>query len=293
MNTLISSPRSVKALLILCLVGVAGSIVGQENSVFSLFESDSIVNVRLETDLKVLVKQKHKEEYQPATLSIKGDTGDWDKYEIKVKSRGNRRKEVCYYPPIFVNFPKSVGTFSKVKWVLPCRDSDSYDQILLKEYLCYKLFDMFSDKTFRTALLRVELVDKGRDDKTSTRYAFAIEPIDQVAERMGGREYSPKVMQSRLLNEDQEALFYMFQYMVGNTDWAVANSHNINAVTDTLTKSIIMLPYDYDYSGLVGTTYAVPHESVPIDNVADRYNKGFCISEELAEKYRLMFLEKQ
>ena len=137
------------------------------------------------------------------------------------------------------------------------------------------------------------MVDKGRDDKTSTRYAFAIEPIDQVAERMGGREYSPKVMQSRLLNEDQEALFYMFQYMVGNTDWAVANSHNINAVTDTLTKSIIMLPYDYDYSGLVGTTYAVPHESVPIDNVADRYNKGFCISEELAEKYRLMFLEKQ
>ncbi len=155
------------------------------------------------------------------------------------------------------------------------------------------MFELFTDKSFKTALMKVTFVNEAKADKSSTRFAFAIEPIDQLADRLGGRAYKPRVMQDRRLNDDQEALFYMFQYMIGNTDWAVANSHNINAVTDTVTNSIVLLPYDYDYAGIVGTSYAVPHESLPIPDVSERYNKGFCISEEMAEKYRLQFLEKK
>ena len=282
--------RSTIALMTLAL---AFPMSAQKATAFEMFVSDSIRNVQLKTNMKTLVKGKYKEEYQPAKISIEMDDGEMQSWDIRIKSRGNRRKEVCFYPPIFVNFPKEVADHHKVKWVLPCRDSEAYDYILLKEYLCYQMFELFTDNAFRTALLRLEFINEAKDDKASVRYAFAIEPIDQVAKRIGGRPYKPRVMQTNILNEEQEALFNMFQFMIGNTDWAIANSHNINGIADTVTSTILLLPYDYDYAGIVGTAYAVPHESIPIDEVTERYNKGFCISEGLAEKYRLQFLAKK
>jgi hypothetical protein len=39
-------------------------------------------------------------------------------------------------------------------------------------------------------------------------------------------------------------------------------------------KPPLVVPYDFDYSGLVNAEYAQPHESLPIDNVRVRYNKA-------------------
>lgn len=279
--------------LSLVIFFVATTIYGQKVSAISLFESDSIVNVKMITDMKLLIKKKYDEEYQPATIEITNADGSIASYDVKIKSRGNKRKEACNFPPIKVKFPKKDFTYNKLKWVITCNNSDPYDQILLKEYMAYQIYEMYSDIGFQTQLLRVDYVDTGRDGKAFTRYGFVIENADAIAERMGGRVYNPKALNTNVVNKDQMALFTMFQYMIANTDWAYLNLHNLEAVTDPKTNSIMVLPYDFDYSGFVNTTYAVVHESLPMESVTERYNKGFCVSEEACEKYRQLFLSKQ
>ncbi|MFT6321616.1 MAG: hypothetical protein ACJAT4_002546 [Granulosicoccus sp.] len=43
---------------------------------------------------------------------------------------------------------------------------------------------------------------------------------------------------------------------------------------------VIALPYDFDYSGFVGQNYAVPHTSLPIKEVNERYFFSYKITEE-------------
>ena len=269
------------------------SLAAQKPTAFSLFDSDSLVRVELESDFKYLIKHKFEEEYQPANITVYTASGDTVRHQIKIKSRGNRRKEVCYYPPIFVKFKKDNYAHSKLKWVIPCRQSTGYDQILLREYLCYKMYEQLTDVAFRTALMRVDFIDSGRDGKTHTGYAFAIEDIDQLAERFGGREYDPVSLREKILDKDQLALYTYFQYLIANTDWHVSNSHNIKAITHPDQNAIYVVPYDFDYSGFVDTDYAAPHETVPVKEVTERYNKGSCLTEERCAEMRALFIEKK
>lgn len=276
--------------IFLFLFAALSSSSQDKPSAFALFESDSIANVKMITDLKLLVKNTRAEIYQPAIIRIMYSSGDSSSYDVKIKSRGNRRKEVCYYPPIKVKFPKDDFTHNKLKWVLTCKSTDAYDQILLKEYMAYQIFEGMTDRSFGTELMKVDYIDTGRDNKTFTRYAFVIENADAVAERLGGRVYSPRVMAATILEDDQLTLYTMFNYLIANTDWAIKNLHNMESMIDS-SDAVLIIPYDFDYSGFVGTSYAEPHlTDVPIGDVLERYNKGYCVSEESCEKYRQLFL---
>ena len=269
------------------------NLMAQLPEAFALFESDSIIEARLTTDIKQLVKQKMKEEYQPAVFEIFMPDGDTLRYEIEIKSRGNIRKEVCYYPPIMLKFPKDKFANHKLKWVGACRDSDYYDQVLLREYSAYKMFEQLTDKSFKTHLMRVEHVDTGRDEKSFVRYAFVLENKEALAERLGGRVYEPRLLKESVLNEQQMALFTYFQFMIANTDWHFKNMHNMELIAERKTSSVLAIPYDFDYSGYVNSGYAVVSPDVPITDVRTRHNKGFCLTEEVAEATRQFYLEHQ
>lgn len=268
------------------------AVISQDVSAFELFASDSVMHVRLTTDLKLLVKQKDEEIYQPALIEI-FRPGDTIVQEVEIRSRGNIRKEVCYYPPIRIKFPKEGYKDRKIKWVNACRDTESYDQMLLKEFLAYRLFATLTDKSFRTHLMQVEYIDSGKDNASFVQHAFAIEPADNLAERMGGRVHEPRILKSDFLDQEQLGLFTMFQYMIANTDWNFSNRHNMEIVTSPSTNTLLVIPYDFDYSGFVHPPYAVPHETVPIDEVSERYNKSFCLTDEMCEATRLYFLDKK
>jgi len=59
----------------------------------------------------------------------------------------------------------------------------------------------------------------------------------------------------------------LFNYLILNTDWYVFNRHNIEMVTDSTSSAIIPIPYDFDYSGFVGTSYAVPRDELDITSI--------------------------
>jgi hypothetical protein len=65
--------------------------------------------------------------------------------------------------------------------------------------------------------------------------------------------------------------------MIGNTDWGVSQNHNtvlLEPVPDTTGRAFVV-PYDFDYSGLVNADYAIPAEGLDIENVRQRYYLGF------------------
>ncbi|RLD21994.1 MAG: hypothetical protein DRI69_02535 [Bacteroidetes bacterium] len=291
-------PNSQNSLVqqLICVVAFlffASPAFSQKVSAFSLFESDSIVHIRMTTDMKLLVKKKYDEEYQPAIIEIFNPNGDTTSYDVKIKSRGNTRKKACNFPPIKIKFSKKNFLYPKLKLVITCSNNDPYDQILLKEYMAYQIFQKLSDKGFKTELLKIEYIDTGRDRKSFVRYGFVIETAESLADRMGGRVYNPKIMNTGVIDTGQLALFTMFQYMIANTDWAIQNLHNLEAVTDPVNKVVLVIPYDFDYSGFVDTHYAVVHESLPIESVTERYNKGVCINANACENYRRLFISKQ
>jgi hypothetical protein len=74
----------------------------------------------------------------------------------------------------------------------------------------------------------------------------------------------------------------LFNYMIGNTDWAVPGQHNVKLIKSlqVLSDKGIPVAYDFDYSGFVNTVYSVPVEELPIKSVMERYYLGVCAGED-------------
>jgi hypothetical protein len=88
----------------------------------------------------------------------------------------------------------------------------------------------------------------------------------------------------------------LFNFMIGNYDWSIPGQHNIIVL-----KSLgfdpyglgIAIPHDFDWTGLVNASYAVPAEIVGTDNVRERIFLGVCRSKEVYDKDLDLFSEKK
>jgi len=69
----------------------------------------------------------------------------------------------------------------------------------------------------------------------------------------------------------------IFQYMIGNTDWAVPVLHNIRLIypKNDSTARPFAVAYDFDFAGLVNPDYAIPDPKLGIESVRDRLYRGF------------------
>jgi len=69
---------------------------------------------------------------------------------------------------------------------------------------------------------------------------------------------------------------YLFQYLIGNTDWSIARFHNMATVR--MGREYYPVPYDFDFSGFVNASYAGPSPVVAryITTVRDRHFWGVC-----------------
>ncbi len=264
------------------LASAADQEDAQAVSVFQSLERAEILPMTLKTNTRKLVKEKMKEEYQPATLSYTDQDGNVVTREIEVKTRGNLRLNKCRYPPIRIKFAKEdikqdgLSSPRRLKLVSGCEPGDLYQQLVLREYLVYKLFNVLTDNSFKVQLLNLTIEDTEGKDKPRETFAFVIEDEDELAERMGGEIYDPKAITTRALHPETYDLLAMFQFVVGNTDWFVLNKHNVKFVLNREEKTLKAVPYDFDYAGLVKSPYAVPNEKMPIENVVDRYFIGKC-----------------
>jgi len=136
-------------------------------------------------------------------------------------------------------------------------------------------------------LLHITFVDTGGSSKLDSQpsYGFVIEPKKQFLERVGGEWAKlPGVKMSRVA-EPQAALVFVFQYLIGNTDWSFVTADGDDACCHNGDLLIIddklnYVPYDFDLAGLVNAAYAKPDPSLRLRSVTRRRYRGYCVSQE-------------
>src|SRR5580765_1839878 len=195
------------------------------------FLNDSVIEVTLITDMRNLRTAKKVPTWQPARFKMHlSDTSVIDE-EIRVEPRGIYRKTYCDVASLYLNF-KNPGSpllspLKKLKLVGSCNTGNTNEEFLLKEYLTYKIYNLLSVMSFRVRLLHINYVDSKQKVKSYSQYAFLIEDMKDMTDRNNCVEMKNKVFPAEGTNRHQITFVSIFQYMIGNTDWAVSKYHNV------------------------------------------------------------------
>lgn len=278
----------IPLLLTLAITGLA-----QQKDVPSIFQEEQPLALSLKFSFKEVKKEKVDSIYFPTYFGYKNYKGQSDSIAIKVRARGNFRRNNCFYPPIRVKFKKKTAEGTPFvdnkdfKLVLPCQTGKMGNDLILREYLCYKMLEPLTPYFFHTRLVDLELTDTGGKPKTYSVKSFLIEDDDLVAKRFNG-----KIIEQELhpltLSDTTSVIFDFFQYLIGNTDWSAAQQHNVKIIQTANKK--IPLTYDFDMAGLVNAPYATVSETLSISSVQERLYRGFCRSESLMQYVRSEYL---
>ena len=277
----------LRAVMIACLL--AG--IAEAADYAPLFDSDDVLEVRIEAPFGVLMDVRPDKTYLKGTFTLTDSDGQERQFPLKLRTRGNYRREEshCDFAPIRLNFRKNDvhDTFldgqDKLKLVTHCRTrEDKYESFLLREYLAYRLFAELSDTSYRVRLLQVTYVDT-QDGSDFARYGFVIEDDKAVAKRNGLKKAKLRLVRPDDHDAGRENLVHVFQYMIGNTEYSLTSPepdknccHNMDLLSANKKPPFIALPFDFDFSGLVNAPYAEPNPRYPIKTVSTRFYKGRC-----------------
>jgi hypothetical protein len=277
------------------------AVTDTQNVKVTLFDTDDLFNISLKFDIARYKKVKSDTMYLDAVLTYYIDEKDSIVKNIKVRARGNiRRTAICDFPPLMLNFQMkdSDGTefagINKLKIVPYCKIG--YEQYILKEYLVYKLYNVLTDYSLRVRLFKITYLSSVKEKKPVTQFGFAIEPVSLLEKRTKTKELSYSAVTQRGVKPDMLDRAAIFNYMIGNTDWSVPIKHNVLLLTkakNAPANENLIVPYDFDYAGLVGTDYAVPFETLPIKSVQERLYMAVCRTDTEFKNALVEFSEKK
>ena len=248
-----------------------------------LFASDEPLVLTLVADFAAIRRDRDEDPRErPALLLLPGG----DTLEADLRPRGHFRRDpvFCSFPPLRVDVEQGSAEATafqgqdKLKLVVPCRpDWDAYEGYVLREALLYRVYGLLTDVAFQVRLARITFVDTAREMEPLTRFAFFIESEEALARRVGGQLLDipeGKILRGDLLHPGASTRVAIFQFMIGNTDWADARVHNVTLLGRD--GNVIPVPYDFDLSGVVDAEYARPARELPIATVRQRLYMGWC-----------------
>ena len=266
----------------------------------ALFASDSVLTFTLITDFQGLAGQRDTRRHKafPGVVRVAGAEGE-KALPVEVYTRGHYRlrSDRCSFPPLRVVFGKNTKDTpfddqKSLKLVTHCRDnSDDYQEYVLREFLAYRAHGLVTPASFRARLAKVRYVRSRDTTKVMERYGFLIESERELAGRMGGRLLEAKNGRYADIAPDSAVTLSMWQYFLGNTDWSLSALHNVRLVQRE--QDVFAVPYDFDFSGFVGTTYAIPDPMLPIRSVTERLWRGPCPSREAIAAATAPFLAQR
>ncbi|MBN3520028.1 hypothetical protein JYB62_08430 [Algoriphagus lutimaris] len=281
-----------------CLGLLLFQLNGYSQEEFDLFSDQEPLEIKMKFSIKELRKQTNDSTYMDHYLQLKNEeTGEWESLDIEMRVRGNFRLENCFYPPLRVKVKKkqAKGTIfdgnRNLKLVIPCTRSNGADSDVVKEYLCYKLFEPITPYTFQTRLVKVYFENEDdKKDEVEELVGFFIEDDDNVADRFGGEILEGKKIVGTLLEDSAAVRHDYFQLMIGNTDWSTMFQHNMK-ILKLDSKTVVPLAYDFDMTGIVNPPYSQVSNLVDIEHVTERLYRGYCREESLMQAIRQEFLE--
>lgn len=264
-----------------------------------LFDSEEILEINMRFSIKKLRSETNDSTYMDSFLAYKNPEGNYDTLGVGLRVRGNFRRDNCYYPPIRLKLNKKEGKGNlfdgsrNLKIVFPCTRANNADSYVIKEFLCYQLYDEISEYTFHTRMIRINFINE--DDKKGESEAllgFLIEDDDKVADRFEGEIIDNKMILGAVFEDSSAVRHDLFQYMIGNTDWSSLYQHNMK-ILKLDSKTVVPLAYDFDMTGMVMPPYAQVSTLVDIESVSDRLYRGYCRDEQLMKAIRDEFLAKE
>jgi hypothetical protein len=251
-----------------------------------LFEDDTVLAINLTGPLSTLIEEEENRAELPFVLRA-----DDVEHLINVRVRGKSRARVCDFPPLRLDFSEKnseqtvFAGQNKLKLVTHCRDDSSAQANILEEYAAYKIFNLISDVSYKVRLVQITYhdTDARMKEETFVRTGFFIESVSELADRVGGEPVNVTGVSLSSLDTVQAAAVFVFQYLIGNTDWSLVTAE----VDDTCCHNIdlfdigshrFLVPYDFDLSGLENAQYARPDPSLGISRVTQRRYRGYCIA---------------
>jgi hypothetical protein len=252
-----------------------------------LFASDTPIDVTIQGPISQLVSNRG-ETPRPATLTVDGVT-----YPIALTPRGitRLRKDICDFPPLRVELTRPAPPGSlfqgqrRLKLFVHCKRDPAFQQKVLLEYSAYRLYNLVTPLSFRARLANINYVESDGRPYIS-RIGYFLEDLSDVAKRNGmSNAHMGALVPVTQLDPASAARVAVFEYMVSNYDWSMRAGpkgeeccHNSRLLTDRPNGLLTVVPYDFDFSGLVEAPYAGPPvELTQIDSVRQRLYRGYCI----------------
>ncbi len=254
----------------------------------ALFSSDEQIPITLIADFKAVERDRNPQSTKvfPATIVAPSLNGGEDRITVNIRTRGHSRRAVntCTFAPLRIEFTgKTEGTVfeghKSLKLGTHCRDADSYEQYVYREFAAYKIFNLITARSFRARLSTATYVDVSNNKPITTRAGLFLEDDDDVARRLDGETSDLQNLSYGHVDSESMMLLSLFAYMIGNTDMSLAKLHNIILVRAS-NRTLYPVPYDFDYSGLVNARYAVPAKLLNLPTVRERLYRGPCVTEE-------------
>ncbi len=291
-------------LIVLIFLAITLASYGQDSTsieakqVTKLFRSQEILPLKLSYSHKNIKEKTKDSTFIQTELSYSEELGVWKTIPVELKTRGNYRLKNCYFPPVKMKMSKNdaKGTLFKgsrsLKLVMPCMLEKNKNDNIIKEYLAYKVYEIAGDYHFKVRLVSIDFAEeRGNKTKEHDLKGILIEDPDDMAERYEGqildRNFHPLAMDA--LSSVQNSFF---QYLVGNTDFSTAVQHNEKLLFSD--KKVIPVPYDFDMSGFVNTSYAVVSqigdEQLDLYSVRERLYRGFKRDPSIIEGVRQNYL---
>ncbi len=270
-----------------------------------LFQDNETLHVTITGPLTSLVRERPKDDYSAAVLQYTETDGTMVKFDLDIRTRGNFRHQNCEYPPLRLNLKKSQtkGTLfdkqDKLKLVIHCDYSQRYEQVVLREYLAYRILNAVTNMSFRVRLLRVTYVNTEVQGGGQVRYGFLIEHKNRLGKRYDLKDIEIESTTVAAIQPDRLNLTSVFQFLIGNTDFSPITGppdsvccHNYVLFGNDM-DPLIAVPYDFDQSGFVDAPYAEPNEFFRIRTVRQQVYRGRCVNNEHVPASLLRFIDRR
>lgn len=260
----------------------------QSQSIFDLMQHKEVLEVQIFTNLDQLDSMRKTNNYQPATLSFNNLEDKTLKWAVKIRPRGKYRRRICDRPPLKLNFVKNqleaanLNKDDELKLVTQCLPGYEGKDYILREYLTYQLFNILSEASFRAQLVNIQYncTASGQKDES---WGIIIEDEKSLERRLNAKICDN--CYSRPKEDFVQACLStatLFQYMIGNADYSIIMNRNIKILKVKKEEAYRVAPYDFDFSGLVNASYALPNVDYKQSSVRDRIFLGLCNDQELA-----------
>jgi hypothetical protein len=258
-----------------------------------LFSGDEPIHIAIRAPIAAIVATPADlRTTRPGTLGLVAASSEDLPILLSPRGFARRNKEACKFPPLKVEFtskPAKTSLFERqhrLKLTTHCRIAPAHQNNVLLEYAAYRLFNVLSPLGLRVRIANVDYVEADGRPFIS-RTGFFVEDVDDAAKRNGLVEVqtAARILPSQL-DPATAARASIFEYMIGNLDWSMRAAHagldcchnfKLMAAAPDARTSLIPVPYDFDYSGLVNAPYAIPPDGIPVATVRERRYRGYCI----------------